>query len=361
MSRVMTAVREWLAPDSIQRSFIPPMDGGLRANDLLDEAVVLASGPDLDPDCVVIRRDGTIVVSTGQTICAVTHEGLRVLADVGGPAGTVVEHGGRLIVSVEERGLVSVDEAGVVTDLSQDPSVARCVTDMCVSDSDLLVTVGSSSLGIHEWARGLLVDRSDGLLVRVSSDGRTDTLASGLSWPSGIAVNNEDVYVSLSRDYAIERRKKGAPDRSGTTLLRNLPAYPGRIRVANGMLWVAAPYARNRMTEMFTDDADLVKVLLEEIDPVEWPVPRLRLDNPYRDLMQLGQLRVLGVLKPWAPPRSYGLVFVTDLRGLVRGSVHSRVDGRFHGVTGIAVADGTVVMAVRGSRAVVTMSEGVFG
>ena len=46
------------------------------------------------------------------------------------------------------------------------------------------------------------------------------------------------------------------------------------------------------------------------ISPSEWFVPRLRVEDPFTDTMQMGQLRVLGEVKSWAPspiPRIQGL------------------------------------------------------
>ena len=40
----------------------------------------------------------------------------------------------------------------------------------------------------------------------------------------------------------------------------------------------------------------------------------------------------MGVIKPWAPPRSYGLVIRLERHGAPLYSLHSRVDGNNHGV-----------------------------
>src|SRR5690606_1620032 len=98
-------------------------------------------------------------------------------------------------------------------------------------------------------------------------------------------------------------------------LLRNLPAFPGRI-VPHGAGWlVAFPYLRNRLSELLLEESDFVDEMVRTIPPDEWLVPSLRINNPYASALQLGQLRVLGVLKPWAPARTYGLVGVLDEPG----------------------------------------------
>ena len=53
--------------------------------------------------------------------------------------------------------------------------------------------------------------------------------------------------------------------------------------------------------------------------------------------MQGAQLKMMGIVKPWAPPRSYGLVIRLSPEGRVRYSLHSRFDGKHHGVVAAAV------------------------
>ena len=48
--------------------------------------------------------------------------------------------------------------------------------------------------------------------------------------------------------------------------------------------------------------------------------------------MQIGSVKALGIQKPWAPPRSYGLVIRLGEDGKPLYSLHSRVDGINHGV-----------------------------
>ena len=56
----------------------------------------------------------------------------------------------------------------------------------------------------------------------------------------------------------------------------------------------------------------------------------------------------MGVLKPWAPPRSYGLVLRVSSDGRVLRSLHSQVDGRHHGITAIREHRGSLYAACKG-------------
>ena len=86
--------------------------------------------------------------------------------------------------------------------------------------------------------------------------------------------------------------------------------------------------------------------MMEEIDPRYWIAPALRSGNTFLEPMQGGSLKTMGVLKPWAPPRSYGLVIRLDDAGPVRYSLHSRVDGKHHGIIARGRARWPAVRAV---------------
>ncbi len=186
-----------------------------------------------------------------------------------------------------------------------------------------------------------MIVRLDGSRARVE--------AQGMGWPSGIEVASPtEVLVSLSFDHRIELRALSALARPSRPIARNMPIYPGRLAAAGDGWWVAAPYIRNRVTEMLLDEPEVIEEMVAHVDPEDWFVPRLRCTNPYTDTMQMGQLRVLGVVKPWAPARSCGLILRVDRTGRVVESAHARVDSPRHGVTGVAVSDGRILAAAKG-------------
>jgi len=55
------------------------------------------------------------------------------------------------------------------------------------------------------------------------------------------------------------------------------------------------------------------------------------------------------VLKPWAPPRAYGLVIKLDARGQIERSLHAPVDGSHHGIVAVAELDGRLYAASAGA------------
>ena len=96
--------------------------------------------------------------------------------------------------------------------------------------------------------------------------------------------------------------------------------------------------------------------MLKEIDPRYWIAPALTSGNTYLEPMQGAHLKTMGVVKPWAPPRSYGLVIRLTEQGLVRYSLHSRFDGKHHGVVAAVECGGDLFVLVKGCRKVLRLS-----
>jgi hypothetical protein len=72
--------------------------------------------------------------------------------------------------------------------------------------------------------------------------------------------------------------------------------------------------------------------------------------------MQGGHIKTMGILKPWAPPRSYGLVIRLAPDGLPRYSLHSRVDGKHHGVVAAVECGGDLFVLAKGCRRLLRLS-----
>lgn len=349
MNRTLATLREWIAPGRSPHHSVPPFEAGLRPNRRLDDAEPLLSAGAHEPDDVLVRPGGEIVFSSGNTLFALRDATPRPLAVLGGRTGALLDTGDALIVAVEGVGLVRVDDHGTAHDLCTDPLVATGVTDLTrLPDGALLATIGSVTPAHQDWAAALVADDRSGRIVRVDF-AHAEIAAEGLARPSGIELASDtEVLLSLGFEHRIERRRLDALGRPGTPVGSRLPVYPGRIRAAGDGWWVAAPYARNRFTELLLDEPELLAEMRATIRPDEWFVPRLRCANPYTDTLQLGQLRVLGVVKPWAPARSYGLAFRLDARGRITESLHSRADGERHGVTGVAATADGIVLAANG-------------
>lgn len=350
MGRRLDAFKEWVNPAWGVHRTVPPMEGGLRPNDRLERAEELFVRHGLEPDAIA-TSGGQVYFSAGDTVYVLTSEP-HAIAELSGPVTALAEGGGILYAAVEGRGLVTVEPSGQVRQVSADQALDRCVTDIAVrDDGTVLLSVGSQRYLAGEWSSGLLTEDSSGSLVLVRGS-HAEVAARGLAWPSGVAWDGDGVIVSLSLVHRMERRRADDLGSPGTVLANNMPVYPGRISAAGDGWWVAAPYTRNRFTELLLDEPEACADMMATIERDQWFVPRLGQGNPWTDPLQIGQIRVLGVVKPWAPARSYGLVFHIDADGRISESHQSRVDGARHGVTGVTTVGGGVIVVARGADAI---------
>lgn len=357
MTRRLDTVKEWLNPDWVQHRTIPRMETGLRPNVRLDAAEVVVDGDIGEPDDIAVTASGCIVVSSGSQLLRIRRSGLSVLTCCSGSVSAIAARGDDIIAAVEGAGLIRVGPTGTVTTVTDDPRAFRGVTAVCaLASGDVLLAVGATAEHIQgDWGRALLADDSSGVLLRVSN--RTTTVAAeGLAWPSGLAsVGDSEVMVSLSLSHRIEIRSDSDLTTPGRPVATNLPVYPGRIAAVADGYWVAAPYPRNRVTEMLLDESAFIHEMTTDIDRDQWFVPRLDNGSLFTEAMQMGQLRVLGRVKSWAPARSAGVVFKLDHAGRIVDSAQARVDSTRHGVTGVAMSDGQLHIALRGHKSILRL------
>jgi len=354
MSRFET-LRELVRPGSVRRRSLRPMEAGLRPDSRLDDAVLLTEPGAFEPECVAVLGDD-IVFGHGSAVFRLG-VGPHHVVDLGGEVAALTSQGTDVVASVVGRGVVRIGASGDVVEISADERLRTGITDLCAAeDGRIFATRGSSSLPFDQMVDGLVrADASGSLLEIYESSQSVRVIADGLPWPSGVAATGPDrLAVSLAHAHAVV--SIGTDGRGRATIQDNLPFYPGRLAPAcDRGLWLAVPYVRNRATELILDEPELRAEMVAGIARPEWLVPRLRSETPHTDALQMGQLRMLGVLKPWAPPRSYGLIAHLDERGRFDWSAHSRPDGRNHGITHVVEHGGRALMAVRGGRAVASI------
>jgi hypothetical protein len=350
MSSTLSTLKEWINPNWGRHRIVPPMETGLRPNVRLDEGDELLTTGEYTPDSVLVTDENVVVFSSDDQVLRMgVGRTVERLARFNGRVSALALRGAYLLAAIEGLGLVQISSSGEVRHLCTDTTVNTCVTDLAVTaDGTALVTVGSTALPKAQWSQALLTTDRSGLIVKVDGP-RAQVVADKLPWPAGIAVTADGhVLISMNLEYRIEMRPLDALGRPGRTMVSNLPVYPGRVCVGEDGYWFAAPFIRNRVTEMLLDEPKVLAEMISSIKPDEWFVPRLQATNPFTDAMQMGQLRVHGVIKSWAPARSCGLAFRVDSSGRVVESVHARVDSARHGVTGVAVLNGELIAAVRG-------------
>ena len=129
-------------------------------------------------------------------------------------------------------------------------------------------------------------------------------------------------------------RSRGRQVGSVTTANGNLPGYPARLaKAAAGGFWLSFFAVRTHLIEFVLREDDYREEMMRTIEPRYWVGPSLTSGEDCHEPMQWGGLKALGIQKPWAPPRSYGLLVRINDEGDVVQSLHSRVGGHYHGIT----------------------------
>jgi hypothetical protein len=214
----------------------------------------------------------------------------------------------------------------------------------------LLATDGSGTYPVSRWAHDLMSHGRSGRVLSIDlSTGQVHVLTSGLRYAFGIAASGDDAIVSESWRHRLLRiGSKGVE----SAPLDNLPVYPSRLcAAAGGGYWLTAFTGRTQLVEFVLRENAYRRRMMQEIDPEFWVAPRLNSGNSFQEPMQGAHLKTMGVVKPWAPPRSYGLVIRLNSDCVPRYSLHSRVDGRNHGVVAVAeVGDALYVLAKGAGR-----------
>jgi len=152
----------------------------------------------------------------------------------------------------------------------------------------------------------------------------------------------------------VGRRREG---RRGRAVTDALPGYPSRLApAAGGGFWLTCFALRTQLVEFVLREHAYRKRMIAEIEPAYWIAPALNSGNTFLEPMQGAQLKMMGVVKPWAPPRSYGLVIRLTEQGLVRYSLHSRFDGKHHGIVAAVERDGWLYLLAKGPRRLLRLS-----
>lgn len=129
----------------------------------------------------------------------------------------------------------------------------------------------------------------------------------------------------------------------------DLPGYPSRMApAAGGGFWLSCFVCRTQLVEFVLREEAYRRRMVAEIDPRYWIAPALSSGHSFLEPLQGAGVKQMGVLKPWAPPRSYGLVVRVNAQGQVVSSLHSQVGGRHHGITAVAEHGGALFAASKG-------------
>ncbi len=310
---------------------VPSFDGALKPNQRLEEAeIVLESAAAED-----LTTDGAnLFIAAGSHLLRLDGAAATPLRGFDAPITALAcMSGGGFAVALAGR------EVRVYPSLTASaPSAVFNDAGMCAvnalaptPEGALIATDGSTNQGVDEWARDLMERGRTGRVFRL--DPKTleaRVVASGLRYAFGACAARDAVLISESWRHRVVAI---APDGSSRVVLEGLPAYPSRVSLAaSGGYWLTMFAARTQLIEFVLREPAYRKRMMAEIDPALWIAPRLRSGVSFMEPTQGAHLKTMGVIKPWAPPRSYGLVIRLNAEGTPIYAFHSRVDGINHGI-----------------------------
>jgi hypothetical protein len=326
---------------------VPSFDGALKPNQVLEQAETLGqfeAPEDLATDgkslfiadgATILRLDGTATAEVRRfdrsisAMCCVPDGGIAIALD-----GREVQ-------------VFTTPSAPSPSAVFSDPSMNAINALAPGAAGTLIASDGSGSRPYRQWSHDLMERGHSGrVLILDVASGRVRALASGLSYAFGVCAAGGDIFVSESWRHRVIAL---AADGSRRTMLDNLPVYPSRLSpAASGGFWLTAFAARTQLVEFVLRENGYRRRMMAEIDPEYWIAPKLRSGQSFLEPMQGAHIKTMGVVKPWAPPRSYGLVIRLDAAGVPRYALHSRVDGVNHGIVVAVEMNGSLFAIAKG-------------
>ena len=340
---------------------VPVFDGALKSNHILEDApvfVTLAAPEDLATD------GRSLFVADGNTVKRYDVSTAGAAADAGEAhrfeqpvtALACLQSGG-LAVALGGRDVRIVGGAhdGRRWESAGNARLNAVNAISAAADGRLLVTDGSLEHSAAHWRHDLMgLGHSGRLIELLPASGEGRVLASGLAFAFGACAAGSEVWASESWAHRVRAFAGG---KRGRAVTDSLPGYPSRISAAvGGGYWLTCFTLRTQLVEFVLREPAYRKRMLAEIEPQHWIAPALNSGNTFLEPMQGAQLKMMGVVKPWAPPRSYGLVIRLDGEGRVRYSLHSRFDGKHHGVVAAAECGGDLYVLAKGCGRILRLS-----
>lgn len=317
---------------------VPPLDGAFRPNRKLDEAIVVAA---LDAPSDLVAFGDDFLIADGNCILRITRNDERSIHATYPAAVTAMaaSSDGRIAIALAS-GEIRLADGGTLAH-----EHLNCITALSFgADGSLFIANGSSVNAAAEWKRDLMEKRSCGSIWRLSPAGQLSCVIDKLAWPQGLLPWQDGLIVSESwrRRLILIDVQQG---RQSPALVQ-IPGYPGRLSQSAGgaLLSVFAPV--NRLIELVLQEDAYRVAMLGEVDPAYWIAPSYCSGRTFLEPLQCGAIKTMGVRKPWAPSRSYGLIVRLDGKLRPVESWHSRADGQRHGIIGaLESADGVYALS----------------
>jgi hypothetical protein len=332
---------------------VPSFDGALKPNQALENAeIVLQCEAPED-----LASDGqNLFLADGVRLLRIEEKGATAVREFDAPITAICAlPGGGLAVAL---GGQEVRCYGAPADAQPSvifSDVGRAVNALTPAGDDALyATDGSATRDYKDWVWDLMERGRSGRALRLDlKTKRVDVLADRLRYAFGVAAMGGRALVAESWRHNLVAI---GPEGASEVVRAHLPVYPSRLTPAmDGGWWLTAFAARTLLVEFVLREPAYRKRMMAEIAPEFWVAPKLRSGESFKEPMQGAHLKTMGVVKPWAPPRSYGLIIRLDSAGLPLFSLHSRVDGINHGIVAALEHKGRLYFIAKGPRRLLSL------
>jgi hypothetical protein len=340
---------------------VPVMDGPFMPNEELESAQVVLDQPDIDN---LVASNGSMFASSGPDLLRLGTRGTRLTVErierydctitslAAGPEGALA---------------IGLDESGIIvrggpfdggTFGGKGVGCLRSPVAMIFDGShQIIVANGSAHLPASQWRRDLMNLGRSGSVWRFDLlTCKGTSLVDGLGFPYGLTRDNRNrLCISDSwnhRIIALDPNGGSNPD----ILIDHLPGYPARFAVAaNGGFWLSVFAPRNQLIEFILREPRYRRRMLTEVPEDDWMAPALASGLSINEPLQWSAIMQMGIMKPWAAGRSYGLLVFLDAELAPRWSCHSRANGSVHGVTSTCEFDGSLFACAKGSGKIIRL------
>lgn len=354
---MMSTLREWrdrwLGRGSAACT-VPVFDGPLLPNQVLENAEIVHQGQALWD-----------MVSDGQQLWLTDGNQLQTL-DVHGQVHTVLNapepitalctFAGGVAYAVDGRSIhVHGGAHSGHTWAAPGGHAWRSINALTEHEGQLVFSEGSQEHEASQWREDLMALGATGRVWQLDPrNGSARCLVNGVHHAFGVGSLHGHVWFSESWRHRVQRL-----DLAGQhAMLQDLPGYPSRLTpAADGGWWLTVFVCRTQLVEFVLREDTYRQRMVRSMPPELWVAPQLRSGDSFLEPLQGGGIKQMGVRKPWAPPRSYGLVVKLDEHGHPTASLHSRGDGHHHGVVAACEWQGDLMVLSAGSARVLRVRQ----